>query len=282
MGMEASAGDRQRRVLVVVAEELIGDELIERIEDSAQGAELRLVAPALTDSGLKHAMGDVDEAMEAAEERVRQSAARLERDGLEVTATVGDADPMLAISDQLATFDADEILIVTRPHDSARWLEGDAFDRATQMFEPPLTHVEIDVDGDGSSAIVDVERSGRGTEPPPRAEVDPDSRNFPKLSARDLLGIVVAIVGTIVLVVLAANCGDDGLQRTAGVDGQGTDGACVARNVIAGVTALINIAHVVGLMLFASVRYRGGFERLFSLMSLYGTPVAIVASALIA
>jgi hypothetical protein len=38
---------------------------------------------------------------------------------------------------------------------------------------------------------------------------------------------------------------------------------------------------VVGIVLFESVRYRGPFQRVFAQLSLFGTPIAIVASLII-
>lgn len=46
-------------------------------------------------------------------------------------------------------------------------------------------------------------------------------------------------------------------------------------------TALINMADVVGLTLFESVHYRGGFAKLFRTLSSVGTPLAILANLLI-
>jgi hypothetical protein len=51
--------------------------------------------------------------------------------------------------------------------------------------------------------------------------------------------------------------------------------------IISGGAALINVAHVVGLTLFESVHYRGGSQRLFAWLLLYGSPAAIVASLLV-
>jgi hypothetical protein len=42
------------------------------------------------------------------------------------------------------------------------------------------------------------------------------------------------------------------------------------------------MAHVVGLLLMESVRYRGGFAKFFRTLSLVGTPLAIVINAAIA
>jgi hypothetical protein len=42
--------------------------------------------------------------------------------------------------------------------------------------------------------------------------------------------------------------------------------------------ALVNLAHVVGLTLMESVRYRGGFAKFFRYLSLIGTPLAVVVT----
>ena len=42
--------------------------------------------------------------------------------------------------------------------------------------------------------------------------------------------------------------------------------------------ALINMAHVVGLTLFESVHYRGGWETFFRSLALVGTPLAVAAN----
>jgi hypothetical protein len=45
--------------------------------------------------------------------------------------------------------------------------------------------------------------------------------------------------------------------------------------------ALANMAHVVGLTLFESVRYRGGFAKFFRTLALVVTPLAVVVNLLI-
>jgi hypothetical protein len=262
----AAAGTRPTRILVVATEELLGDELARLLAEHAGGrqGEVRVVAPAVTDSALKHAFGDVDEAIAAAEERLRHSLEALGHSGLKVAGAIGDADPVVAMEDALADFDADEILIVTHPEDDGAWLEGDAFERAQEQFRLPVTHVTLERRGNADAGVVDVESSDAtdGGD----AEVELRSGNIPSLSRRDLGGILVAIVGSIILVILAADCAD------------ASDAGCVVRYLLAGALSLINIAHVVGLLLFESVGYRGIFERFFAKLSLYGTPAAIVVS----
>ena len=264
------------RVLVVAAETIAGDPIAERIhrELEDENVELMVVAPALTGSALKHAMGDVDEARHVAEERLADSIDELSESGEEIRSDVVDSDPLLGIDDALATFPADRIILVTRPEDDSRWLEGDLFERARRKFHQPIVHLEIDAEADG--AIVEEHDKERGVEAPPDAEFEPGSKNFPPLSKRDIAGIVVAVVGTVVAVALAATSGGDQIQRDGPDRGVGSDGSSVFAYIVAGVIALANVAHVVGLLLFEAVRYRGGWARAFSWISLVGTPAAIV------
>jgi hypothetical protein len=96
------------------------------------------------------------------------------------------------------------------------------------------------------------------------------SRNLPPLTGMDVLGIVVAIVGTLALIILAAT--------TASGDDAGIGFVSGARMLIALAAALINLAHVVGILLFESVDYHGRFQRFFAKLSLIGTPIALLVS----
>jgi hypothetical protein len=51
--------------------------------------------------------------------------------------------------------------------------------------------------------------------------------------------------------------------------------------LIAGAFGLANLAHIVGLLLFQTVRYRGFWRDFLARLSLYGTPAAIVVSLLV-
>lgn len=281
--MSTPESTTRTRILIVATEAVVGDGIAEVIEPRLRdGAhEAFVLAPAITGSALKHAMGDVDEARVTAQSRLDESLGALRDRGLDVSGAVGDSDPILAIQDALATFPADEIVLVTRPEEEALWLEGDVFERARVQFDPEVVHVSLAREGAGGARVADVERSAAGHDEPSDREAEPQSGNMPRYSVRDLAGIAVAIVGTIALVILAGTCDADAVQRDAGTGGAGTDGSCVAVYIIAGVTALINVAHVVGLILFQSVRYRGLWERFFANLSLYGTPIALVAALII-
>jgi len=239
------------------------DEVNRRTGDGQ--AEVRLIIPAVEDSKLKHAFGDVDEAMAQSREQLQTTVDGLEGGNIKVAAAVGDADPLIATEDALGSFPADEVLIVTHPEGDSEWFEEGLFEQAAQRFEPPVVHVEL---GGNGARLQETEESGRGTRDVDTGEVEL-SPNLPPFSKRDLIGIVVAIVGTIVLALLAASSDDT----------RGGSGA--ARILIATAFALINLAHVVGLVFFNSQQYRGLGRSLFARLSTFGTPIAIVVSLLL-
>jgi hypothetical protein len=263
------------RLLVVAAEEISGAELREAIAERVEGgdAEVVLIAPALTESPLDHAMGDVDEAMKAARQRLEHSAAELERSGIRAQAAVGDPDLRLAIQDALQTFDADEIVIVAH-RDGGPYLERQGIEEAERDFEPPITELFVERHDEGEPTVADVEHHEAGQREADPSEHEPDSRNLPPFSPRDLLGIAVALVGTVILVVLAATGTDD-------LSGEGGLSAQSAKILIAGGMALVNLAHVIGLALFQAGPYRGFWRSFFARLSLLGTPVAIVVCLLL-
>lgn len=261
------------RLLIVAAEAVDGEQVGQAIAERARGrqAKVRLVAPAIDQSKFEHVMGNVDDATAHARQRLEHSVAELQRAGIEVgDASVGDTDLKLAISDSLAEFPADEILIVAHsgggPSFERQWIE-----ESEHEFEQPITEIFVDRGAGGEPHVADIERKPAGHDPDDPAEAEGQSANMPPFSPRDVLGIVVAIVGTIVLVVLAAS----GSEDLTGLSSQSV------RVLIAGAFGLINIAHVVGLTLFQAGPHRGGARDLFARISLYGTPLAIAVSLIL-
>jgi hypothetical protein len=254
------------RVLVVAADEHIAEPVRRELDERANGreAEVRVVVPALADTPFQHAAGAVDDGLERAQHMLEESLSAARETGVESGGEVGDADPMLAIDDALATFPADEILVVTHPEDEGRWMEDEIYEKASRRFEQPVTHFVVD-----HGSVKAEEHSGPGRDEVEQAEIDPPSDNLPRFSTRDVAGILFAIVGTGILIVIAATNPDE--------TGSGFD-ADAMHTIIAGAFALINIAHVVGLVLFESVGYRGLAQKFFADLSLYGTAAAIVVS----
>jgi hypothetical protein len=266
-----------KRALVVVNEQVAGGELRDvLVAHLGPGvSEVFVVAPALADSGLKHTMGDIDDAIEPARERLRGTLRELRDAGLSADGEVGDSDPIQAISDEIIKFDPEQILVVAHRDEEGAFAEKGLLEQAERDFDLPVT--ELVVNRDAEPEVLDVKSSepvaGRkkGWRP---------SYNWPPLSRRDVIGILVAILGTLALGALAAECVGDATGQGDLEEGR-LDAACAASILIALAMALVNLAHVVGLFLFQSVGYEGIFSRFFARLSLVGTPVAIAVVLLL-
>jgi hypothetical protein len=280
--MESSGAQRsatatqrsRRRVLVVAMDELVGGELVGELRDHLRDAgavEVMVIAPAVEETAFQHALGDVDSATAAAGKRLEASMAELSRAGIEALGAVGDSDPVIAAADALQQFAAEEVLIVARAEDQARWFEDGLFERAQEELQPAVRMVTVRrEEGEWSPHLAGIEESGPGRKPPPEAEHELVlSPNLPRFTPGDLAGIVIAIVGTVVVAILAAT--GPGVESAGGA----------AQILIAIAVSLVNLAHVVGLTIMESIRYRGGLQRAFRNLSTFGTPLAIVVNALI-
>lgn len=261
-----------KRLLAIATDPIRSPEAIEQIRSRAgEGAAVRLVAPAVEPTVFRHTLGDVDEATRRAGQVVESSVDALRRAGLQASGAVGDPDPVLAAEDALREEPADQIVIFEHEADQARWFEDGLFERAREHLDPPLSLVLLHDDADGAH-VVGVEDAAAGTADPQQRELQLGG-NLPNFSRGDLAGMVIGVVGTIVVVVLAA---------AAAASGSGPEAGWKAVAIgVAIATALVNMAHVVGLTLFESVRYRGGFERFFRTLALLGTPLAILVNTLI-
>jgi hypothetical protein len=267
-----TATDRSHGILVVANETVEGSELLQEIKLRAQGrnADVRVVAPALVASRIKHGLGDVDEAREDAAARLQRSIDAIRRTGIEASGEVGDADPELAIRDALATFPADEVIIATHPPERSTWLEKDVVERARADIEQPITHVIVDLDAERG------QQTARAVERIPRRRrrgdgEDEDTDYLPPMTLRDRLTLLVGIGGTIALGIMALLCPDGG----------DVSGGCAARFLIALAAFMVTVWHVVALILMGSVRYHGFWEKAAADMVLFGIPSAILISALL-
>jgi hypothetical protein len=266
-----------RRALVVVNEAVAGKELRDALVDRLQGDldEILVVSPALADSGLKYVLGDVDDAIPPAEERLEQTLGELRDAGFKASGEVGDSDPLQAISDEIQKFDPDQILLVAHRDEEGAFAERGLLEQVERDLDVPV--IELIVDQAKAPHVLDVKETepgagrGRGWRP---------SANLPPFSRRDIAGILVAVIGTLLLGILAAKCVGDANGHSDFEEGR-LDFPCAARILIALGIALINLAHVVGLFLFQSTGYQGIWSRFFARLSLFGTPLAIVAALLL-
>jgi hypothetical protein len=110
-----------RRVLVVTTVEEAEEELRRRLGDGVD--EVKVVVPVVKQSFLDWLAND-ERAFSRAQEAAERTADALP--GESVEARAGEADPALAVQDALATFPADEIVVVVPPDDEATWLEEDS------------------------------------------------------------------------------------------------------------------------------------------------------------
>src|SRR5262245_65034176 len=140
-----------RRILVVANGTIGGEGLRDVVGLRVDGepVEVRVIAPALN-SRLRHWLSDEDGARQKAGLRLRSSLEGLLVAGIEAEGRVGDADPLRAIADALYQFDAEQIVIATRPEARSHRLTRDLAARATRQFSLPVVHV-VGEPGDDST-----------------------------------------------------------------------------------------------------------------------------------
>ena len=139
--MEVAAHtDEGRRVLVVATAEAT-PEAAERVVQHAGGAaDVRLLVP-IPAKRLDHWLSADDDARDAAQRLLAHSAGALVAAGLPVSGALGDADPAQALEDELRSFPADEVIVL-----SARGQE-DPLHGAGERLRLPLERVDVAAPG---------------------------------------------------------------------------------------------------------------------------------------
>jgi hypothetical protein len=130
-----------KNVLVVTT--AVADE--SELRDEFAGAErVRVVAPAAKISKLDWLTGAEDDARAEADRAAQTAAeAALGQASVEVDPTSQNTDAAQDVEDALRTFDADEIVVVTRTGDDKTWLEDDALQKAVNESGVPVRHIEL-------------------------------------------------------------------------------------------------------------------------------------------
>ena len=136
---------------------------------------------------------------------------------------------------------------------------------------PPLKLVVVDGPR-GEERVVDTESSGAGYADTDASHELGSGDYLPTLTRGDLAGMIIGVVGTIVAIVLAA-------IATGG--GTATGWRAVAIGLAIAI-ALVNMSNVIGTLLMESVRYRGGFAKLFRDLATFGTPLVVLINLVIA
>jgi hypothetical protein len=195
-------------VLVLLTEELTEPDLVEELRGqlSRRDSRVLIVAPAVEKTAFHHALGDLDTASREARKRLDGSLSELRRHGIAAMGQIGDSDPVVAAEDALREYPADEVLIVAHTEDQARWFEDGLFERAKESLYPAVRMLAVRQEEDGAAHVAEVKRSGPGRQPPADASSGLRlSPSLPRFARGDLAGILIAIVGTIVAIVLAAS-----------------------------------------------------------------------------
>jgi hypothetical protein len=123
--------DWKTSVLVVANVTAASDELLAALsERAARGpAQFMLLLPATG--------GD----SAAARRALDQSLERMRAAGLEITGTIGDRDPVVAVHEAWDPRRYDEIVISTLPTGASRWLQIDLPHRIERICDVPVRHV---------------------------------------------------------------------------------------------------------------------------------------------
>ncbi len=133
------------KILALVSEPISGEVLKTAVGgEEAEEAEVLVVAPALNDSKIRFWASDPDGSIGRAEEVAEESVERMDEEGIDAAGDTGESDPLLALQDALATFEADEIVLCTRPGGELNWLEDGVVEEAKARFDRPVRHIEID------------------------------------------------------------------------------------------------------------------------------------------
>lgn len=142
----AAPGDGRRHVLLVVTCPVEEPGAVSHLARSAElgrgdeGADVLVLAPASI-GFLDRWASDVEGARQAAQDCLVTTVAALAKAGVSAEARVGDEDPVQAVEDQLQTFPASEVVLVT-----AAGADGNADAAAAELrsrLQPRFRQVEI-------------------------------------------------------------------------------------------------------------------------------------------
>ena len=107
------------KLLVVTSEAITAQQLHGAVPVDAdpKDIEVMVLAPALSDSGVRFWFSDADDAIQRAQAVSRESVQELEGSTASAQGTTGESDPAQAIIDALQTFPADRIVLFTHGRD---------------------------------------------------------------------------------------------------------------------------------------------------------------------
>lgn len=264
------------RVLLVADEVFRGSDLAKELGSHpgpAEGSEVFVISTATAHSAVDQELGDIDGPGREARDRLDRILGELQKHGFPASGEVGDADPMVAVGDGLNEFPADEIVVVTHIDSEREHAERGIWDRLRTDYHQPATLLKVaHPDADGvASGVLEVEHAPAHEKT--EEEVIRETRNFPPLRTLDVAGILVGFVGTVALGMLAVAVGNQD-------SGQLSGGAAVVLLMAIG-AFLLNVANIIGLLFFESVRYTGIWEKFFARTSIGFTTIGVAVALFI-
>lgn len=136
-----------KKILAVTSEPVSADALKAAFgeDDELTDAEVLVIAPALN-SRFRFWMSDSDAAIERAEEVQEETVERLNEEGIDAAGDTGEADPLQAVQDSLATYPADTVVFFTHPQGAKNWLEDGVVAESRARFDVPIEHMLVEGD----------------------------------------------------------------------------------------------------------------------------------------
>ena len=138
-----AGGSPEGMKLLVLATDPVGaDDVRAALPDAdLDRSQVLVVSPAVNESPVAFWVSDSDEAIADAESSAEQTAAALRERGAQARAKTGDSEPIVALQDALATYQADQVLVFVRAEDGARYREDDVLGEAQRRFGVPVTEI---------------------------------------------------------------------------------------------------------------------------------------------
>jgi hypothetical protein len=136
---------RERVVLVIANETLVGGELVEAVKRHAAAGPIRAVVIAPVSRPREGYVVYQDSRRAAAGRRLDRTVRALREAGVPAHGGVFDDDPLSAVQDVLASEDIDEIVLSTHPETKSGWLRKNLVEEVRRVAgERPVEHLVVD------------------------------------------------------------------------------------------------------------------------------------------
>jgi len=131
------------KTLLLTSDALSADQVRSVIGSDGLEDEVMVVAPALHTSALRFWISDADEAISRADWVQQETVENLEDAEVDAVGDTGEGDPGEAIEDALKTFEADRVIVFTRPG-APRYREDVDAGELQRRFGIPVEQVDTE------------------------------------------------------------------------------------------------------------------------------------------